>query len=44
MLASIADAATVRIIQLAIAEVGEPPADFSFISMGSQGDRNKPYD
>ena len=37
MLASICDAATERLIQLAVADLGPPPAAFAFIAMGSQG-------
>jgi signal-transduction protein with cAMP-binding, CBS, and nucleotidyltransferase domain/predicted metal-dependent phosphoesterase TrpH/PAS domain-containing protein len=37
MLASICDAATERLIQLAVDELGPPPARFAFIGMGSQG-------
>jgi CBS domain-containing protein len=37
MLASICDAATERLIQLAMADLGPPPAAFAFIAMGSQG-------
>ena len=37
MLASICDAATERLIQLAVDELGPPPAAFAFIAMGSQG-------
>ncbi|MCC7208809.1 MAG: cache domain-containing protein [Anaerolineae bacterium] len=37
MVASICDAATVRLIQLAIDDLGPPPAPFAFIAMGSQG-------
>lgn len=37
MLTSICDAATERLIQLAVAELGPPPAAFAFIAMGSQG-------
>ncbi|MEM5776106.1 MAG: DUF294 nucleotidyltransferase-like domain-containing protein, partial [Anaerolineaceae bacterium] len=37
MLASICDAATERLIQLAVEELGPPPAAFAFIAMGSQG-------
>jgi CBS domain-containing protein len=37
MLASICDAATERLVQLAIEELGPPPAAFAFIAMGSQG-------
>lgn len=33
----IADAITKRIIELAINETGEPPVNFSFITMGSEG-------
>jgi len=37
MLASICDTATERLIQLALDELGPPPAAFAFIGMGSQG-------
>lgn len=37
MLTSICDAATERLIQLAIDDLGPPPAPFAFIGMGSQG-------
>jgi PAS domain S-box-containing protein len=37
MLASICDSATERLVQLAIDELGTPPADFALIAMGSQG-------
>ncbi len=37
MLASICDAATERLVHLAIEELGPPPAAFAFIAMGSQG-------
>lgn len=37
MLASICDASTERLVQLAIDELGAPPVDFAFIAMGSQG-------
>jgi PAS domain S-box-containing protein len=37
MLASICDAATERLIQLAVQELGAPPAPFAFIAMGSEG-------
>ncbi|HSM23240.1 MAG TPA: DUF294 nucleotidyltransferase-like domain-containing protein, partial [Anaerolineaceae bacterium] len=37
MLASICDAVTVRLVELAIEEMGPPPVPFAFISMGSQG-------
>jgi CBS domain-containing protein len=37
MLASICDAATERLVQLAIDELGAPPAPFALIGMGSQG-------
>ena len=37
MLSSLADAATSRLIELAISELGEPPCEFSFIAVGSQG-------
>jgi PAS domain S-box-containing protein len=36
-LSSFCDSVTERLVQLAIEELGEPPADFSFIAMGSQG-------
>lgn len=37
MLASICDATTERLVQLAIEELGPPPTAFAFIAMGSQG-------
>jgi PAS domain S-box-containing protein len=37
MLASICDAATERLVELSIEELGEPPVPFAFIAMGSQG-------
>ncbi|MDO9302987.1 MAG: DUF294 nucleotidyltransferase-like domain-containing protein, partial [Anaerolineales bacterium] len=37
MLAATCDAATERLIQLAIEELGPPPTAFAFIGMGSQG-------
>lgn len=37
MLAGICDAVTERLIELAVAELGPPPAPFVFIAMGSQG-------
>ncbi len=37
MISSICDAATERLIQLAIEEAGPPPTRFAFIAMGSQG-------
>ena len=37
MLASICDAATERLIQLAVDHLGAPPVPFAFIAMGSQG-------
>jgi len=37
LLASICDAVTIRLVELAIKEMGPPPAAFAFISMGSQG-------
>jgi CBS domain-containing protein len=36
-LTSIYDAATVRLVELALAELGPPPAPFAFIAFGSQG-------
>jgi PAS domain S-box-containing protein len=41
MLTSICDAVTERLVQLAIAELGEPPTPFAFIAMGSQGRREQ---
>lgn len=37
LLASICDAVTVRLVEMAVEELGPPPAAFAFISMGSQG-------
>jgi len=37
MLASVCDAATERLVQLAIDELGAPPTPFALIAMGSQG-------
>ncbi len=37
MLTTICDAATARLIQLAIEDLGNPPASFAWIAMGSQG-------
>jgi PAS domain S-box-containing protein len=37
MLTSICDAATQRLIELSVEEMGLPPAPFAFIAMGSQG-------
>ncbi len=37
LLASICDAVTIRLVELAVDEMGPPPAVFAFISMGSQG-------
>jgi PAS domain S-box-containing protein len=37
MLSSICDAATERLIHLAVDDLGPPPARFAFIAMGSQG-------
>jgi PAS domain S-box-containing protein len=37
MLTSVCDAATVRLIELAIEELGAPPASFAFLVLGSQG-------
>ncbi len=34
---SIADAINTRIIELAVKEVGEPPCEFAFVAMGSEG-------
>jgi PAS domain S-box-containing protein len=37
MLTSVCDAATERVIELSVAELGPPPAAFAFVAMGSQG-------
>jgi PAS domain S-box-containing protein len=37
MLSSICDVSTIRLVELAIQELGPPPAEFAFIAMGSQG-------
>ena len=37
MLASLCDAATQRLVELAVQELGPPPVPFAFIAMGSQG-------
>ena len=37
MIASICDAATQRLVQLAVAAIGPPPASFAFVALGSQG-------
>ena len=37
MLAAICDSVSERLVQLAIEELGPPPAPFAFIAMGSQG-------
>ncbi|WP_035237288.1 DUF294 nucleotidyltransferase-like domain-containing protein [Desulfobacter vibrioformis] len=37
IITSIADAINKRVIEMAIAEVGEPPCQFAFIAMGSEG-------
>lgn len=37
IITSIADAINKRVIEMAIAEVGAPPCEFAFISMGSEG-------
>jgi CBS domain-containing protein len=37
MTTAVCDAATARFIQLAVEELGPPPASFAFIAMGSQG-------
>ena len=37
LLASICDAVTIRLVELAIEELGPPPTAFAFIAMGSQG-------
>lgn len=37
IITSIADAVNKRVIEMAIAEVGQPPCEFAFIAMGSEG-------
>ena len=37
VLAGVCDAATQRLIELAVTQLGPPPAPFAFIAMGSQG-------
>jgi signal-transduction protein with cAMP-binding, CBS, and nucleotidyltransferase domain/PAS domain-containing protein len=37
IITSIADAINKRVIEMAIAEVGQPPCEFAFIAMGSEG-------
>ncbi|WP_413701551.1 DUF294 nucleotidyltransferase-like domain-containing protein [Psychromonas sp. KJ10-10] len=37
IITSIADAINIRVIELALQEVGTPPCDFAFIAMGSEG-------
>lgn len=37
IITSIADAINTRVIEMAIAEVGQPPCEFAFIAMGSEG-------
>lgn len=37
IISSIADAINKRVIEMAIAEVGQPPCEFAFIAMGSEG-------
>lgn len=37
LVSSVCDAATERFVQLAIEELGPPPARFAFVSLGSQG-------
>ncbi|MBI9051072.1 MAG: cache domain-containing protein [Anaerolineaceae bacterium] len=37
MLTSACDSVTARLLELAVHELGEPPAPFAFIAMGSQG-------
>ena len=37
IITSIADAINIRVIELAIKEVGEAPCDFAFVAMGSEG-------
>ncbi len=37
MLTSVCDAATQRLVELAISELGSPPGRFAFVALGSQG-------
>lgn len=37
IITSIADAINKRVIEMAIAEVGQPPCEFAFLAMGSEG-------
>jgi PAS domain S-box-containing protein len=37
MISSVCDSVTERLIQLAIETLGDPPADFAFVAMGSHG-------
>jgi PAS domain S-box-containing protein len=37
LLAAVCDAATVRFVELAIEELGPPPARYAFVALGSQG-------
>lgn len=37
IITSVADAINIRVIKLALKELGEPPCDFAFIAMGSEG-------
>lgn len=37
MISSMADTITGRLIEMAVAELGEPPARFAFLSLGSEG-------
>ena len=37
IITSIADAINTRIIEMALKEVGEPPCEFAFVAMGSEG-------
>lgn len=34
---SVADAVTIKLVEMGIAELGEPPCEFSFMAVGSQG-------
>ena len=41
MISTVADAITQRLIEFAIEEMGEPPARFAFMALGSEGRREQ---
>jgi PAS domain S-box-containing protein len=41
MISTVTDAITHRLIEFAIEEMGEPPADFAFLALGSEGRREQ---